>query len=243
LIRVTILDIRLNRNFKKIFGDNVHLEHIVPKKYFLDYWKTCDDIDIFEKLLRDESSICFLYKNENSRLPSYIGRDSLAKAFEIYKRNDIDIEPFAFNKEIEIKTFDIPKMVKETDEKVLGENIVNINILDWNGIQEKINRIIKDVGVRANLEKFIKKIINNIDNTCSIRPAVKDDISLYKNGVRILQINCRTIFYHIVLKDSYSVPKSIESIYNERYKARCFNQIEKLSDEQMDEFIRYIERF
>jgi hypothetical protein len=76
----------LNKSFKKIFGKNVHLEHIVPKKYILEHWEICKDIDTFEEILRKEASICFLYKKENARLPSYLGRDTLQKALEVYKR-------------------------------------------------------------------------------------------------------------------------------------------------------------
>jgi hypothetical protein len=86
----------LNKKVKKYFGKDSFIEHIVPKKFILEYWKKCNDIVLFEKFIRDEASICILTKKEDGLLPKYNGRESFEKAMNVYKKCGLEIAAFNF---------------------------------------------------------------------------------------------------------------------------------------------------
>ena len=86
----------LNIKVKKYFGKDSFLEHIVPKKFILEYWEKCNDIVLFEKFIRDEASICILTKEENKLLPQSKGRENFEKAMNVYKKCGLEIEAFNF---------------------------------------------------------------------------------------------------------------------------------------------------
>jgi hypothetical protein len=227
---------RLNVNFKRIFGKNVHLEHMVPKKYILEQWEKCEDIDIFENFLRKETSICFLYKYENARLPPYLGRDTLEKAFEIYKKCNIDIEEFSFNKEtMKNRDYDISEQMN------IKTNRWD-NIMIPKDIQEKINYV-TNPSVKEGLEDFVKEIINITDNRIVIKPSEKNkcDIGwrLYGNR-KLVDINCHEKYYHLSIKGDYS---SIPEYYR-KYKDGFteFEKIKIMSDSEKKQFLDCIKK-
>ena len=89
----------INKTMKKFFGNDTFVEHIVPKKFVLQYWNECTSIAAFEKYLRAPSSICFLTREENALLPTYKGRETIECALKKYKECKIDIKPFRFTNE------------------------------------------------------------------------------------------------------------------------------------------------
>jgi len=87
----------LNKVLKRYFGNAAFVEHMVSKKYILKYWKECNNKNIFEEYLRNETSVCFLTKSENRILPRIKGKDNFENALITYKKCKIEIKHFNFD--------------------------------------------------------------------------------------------------------------------------------------------------
>ena len=95
----------LNKQAKKIFNGDFKFEHVIPKKYIIEKFTNCKTPEEFEKIIRENLIHAFITIEEDSRLPSYRGRESYKHALEEYNKADIKIDKFYFdnyknNKEI-----------------------------------------------------------------------------------------------------------------------------------------------
>jgi hypothetical protein len=87
----------LNKQAKKIFLKNFKFEHVIPKKFIIEEFYKCSNPEEFEKIIRAKLIHAFITSEEERRLPSYKGRNTIALALEEYKKAKINIERFYFD--------------------------------------------------------------------------------------------------------------------------------------------------
>ena len=88
---------KMAKRMFKVANDYAFIEHTVSKTFVLENWKTnIDDIDAFEKYLREEASICIMLKSEDKLLPPTKGKENLEKALALYKKCGIGVKEFRF---------------------------------------------------------------------------------------------------------------------------------------------------